>query len=159
MARDKGYSTQKREKIMQYLQDNRDRTVTIGDIVLYLQGVGLTVNISTIYRYLEKLEQQGLLLKTVNGKREQSSFQYIGDRDECHNHLHMKCQMCGTVFHLDCGFMEEIAGHIMKEHGFSINCQDSYLTGICAQCTDKDKRRMEHCGCKCGCEEIRIHRG
>lgn len=134
MTRDKGYSTRKREKILQYLTDNRDMAVTIQDIQSYLETAELDVNISTIYRYLDKLEDQGLVLKTSNGNRGQAVFQYIGGRNECHRHLHMKCQVCGMIFHLDCSFMKDITSHIMEEHGFYINCKDSYLAGTCSRC-------------------------
>lgn len=134
MTRDKGYSTRKREKILQYLTDNCDMAVTIQDIRSYLEAEEVDVNVSTIYRYLEKLENQELVLKSVNGKREQAVFQYIGGRNECHRHLHMKCQTCGTILHLDCSFMKDITSHILEEHGFYINCKDSYLAGTCSKC-------------------------
>lgn len=160
--REQGYSTQKREKILAFLLENQNRTVTIQDILDFMQQEQIEINISTIYRYLEKLEKQGLVLKNVNGKREQASFQYVGNRSECHNHLHMKCSVCGLVFHLDCGFMAEIRDHIMEDHGFSINCEDSFLTGICAACrtgkksVDEEYEHHGHC-CSCGCEENKIH--
>lgn len=144
MNREKGYNTYKREKILEYLKVNRDKAVTIGDIQDNLTENNIEINISTIYRYLEKLEGQGLILKTVMGKREQACFQYIGERDECHNHLHMKCEKCGMILHLDCGFMQEIAQHVMKEHGFMINCHDSYLTGLCEECRKKKKENMDN---------------
>lgn len=146
--------------------DNRNRTVTIQDILLYLHQSQVEVNITTIYRYLEKLEADGLVLKTVNGKREQASFQYVGDNRECHNHLHMKCNVCGLVFHLDCDFMAQIREHIMEEHGFDICCEDSYLTGVCAGCrtgvtAEGQERGHAHShnnGCGCGCGDVRIHK-
>lgn len=160
--REKGYSTQKREKIKEFLMDNYDRTVTIQDVLYYLKQEQMEVNITTIYRYLEKLESEGLVLKTVHGKREQASFQYVGDNKECHNHLHMKCRVCGLVFHLDCEFMGQIQEHILKEHGFEIRCEESYLTGICAGCrsegTSGQQKSFHEDGCACGCNDVRIHK-
>lgn len=162
--REKGYSTQKREKIKEFLVDNRNRTVTIQDIMFYLQQEQMEVNITTVYRYLERLAAEGVVLKTVNGKREQASFQYVGDNKECHNHLHMKCSVCGLVFHLDCGFMAQIRDHIMEKHGFDISCEDSYLSGVCVSCRTGNVVEMQkhsHSqdnGCNCGCGDVRIHK-
>lgn len=160
--REKGYSTQKREKIKEFLMDNRNRTVTIQDIMFYLQQEQVEVNITTVYRYLERLAEDGVVLKTVNGKREQASFQYVGDNKECHNHLHMKCSVCGLVFHLDCGFMVQIRDHIMEKHGFDINCEDSYLSGVCVSCragaAAEMQKHSQNNGCHCGCGDVRIHK-
>lgn len=37
-------------------------------------------------------------------------------------------------FELDCGFMDEIAEHIQKDHGFQLQCKNSILYGICKDC-------------------------
>lgn len=158
MNRENGYNTRKREKILEFLQNNHDKAVTIGDIRFFLEQQQTQVSLSTIYRYLEKLEEKGIVLKTVNGKREQAAFQYIGGRKDCHEHLHMKCQVCGIILHLDCGFMEELSEHVMEEHGFVLNCQESYLTGVCQTCSGQRIDRRRHCVCRGEIENIKGRR-
>lgn len=53
-----GYATASRKKILEFLKGNSDRTVTAADIDDYLRGSGSEVNITTIYRYLDKLCQR-----------------------------------------------------------------------------------------------------
>ena len=97
---------------------------------------GIEVNSSTIYRFLNKLSTSGEVMKYVARKGEMSSFQYIGGGVEhnCKEHLHLHCVKCGRIIHLDCGFMNEIKGHIMEHHGFELQCESSVLYGVCSEC-------------------------
>ena len=139
MARETGYSTKKRTWILQYFSEHPDQDVCVNDIHEFLKGNAMDVNITTIYRYLDKLVEQGIVLKTVHGRKEQATYQYMDGRLECCHHLHMKCKECGRIQHLDCGFMKEIAEHIGEEHGFVIDCRDSVITGLCRECSTKNK--------------------
>lgn len=135
MAEKMGYSTKKRAWILQYFSENPDKDVCVNDIYEFLLENDIEINVTTIYRYLDKLVEQGIVLKTIHGKKEQATFQYMNGKEECCHHLHMKCQKCGRILHLDCGFMSEIVEHIGKGHGFVINCKDSYIAGVCRECS------------------------
>lgn len=131
----KSYSTVSHTKIMKYLTENSDKTVTVGDIEAYLREEGIEVNVSTVYRFLNKLNDSGELIKYAAGKGEMSSFQYIGGRrHSCLEHLHLHCTECGRIIHLECGFMQEISEHIMEHHGFELKCESSVLYGVCGEC-------------------------
>ena len=60
-----GYATNSRRKILDFLKSNSDRTVTAADIDQYLKRNGDAVNITTIYRYLDKLATDGTVMKYV----------------------------------------------------------------------------------------------
>lgn len=129
-----GYATKKRTRILKYFEENPDKDVCVNDIYEYLKTNDMNVNVTTIYRYLDKLVEQGVVLKTVHGKKEQATYQYMEGRMGCCHHLHMKCRKCGKIQHLDCGFMEEIMKHMGQEHGFVIDCRKSYIAGVCREC-------------------------
>ena len=57
-----GYATNSRRKILDFLKSNSDRTVTAADIDQYLKRNGDAVNITTIYRYLDKLATDGTVM-------------------------------------------------------------------------------------------------
>lgn len=132
----KSYATISHTKIMKYLADNRDRAVTVSDIEDELSGQGLEVNLSTIYRFLNKLSDKGELIRYAAGKGEMSAFQYIGGDAPrgCREHLHLHCTKCGRILHLECSFMQEISEHIMAHHGFALQCESSVLYGVCGEC-------------------------
>lgn len=132
-----GYATASRKKILEFLKGNCDRTVTAADIALYLKQNDSEVNITTIYRYLDKLVKDGMVMKYVAEKGSQAVYQYVGQGHRCEEHLHLKCVKCGCVMHLECAFMGEIAEHIQKNHGFALQCKNSILYGVCSECAGK----------------------
>ena len=69
-----GYATTSRKKILEYLMANSDRTVTVTDIDQYLKKHDNEVNITTIYRYLDKLAKEGTVMKYVAEKGSQALF-------------------------------------------------------------------------------------
>ena len=61
-----GYATTSRKKILEYLMANSDRTVTVADIDQYLKKNDNEVNITTIYRYLDKLAKEGITARSIS---------------------------------------------------------------------------------------------
>ena len=75
------YTTVSHTMIMKYLVDNHDKLVTVNDIDTFLKKEGIEVNISTIYRFLNKLSDSGEVMKYIASKGEMSSFQYVNDEE------------------------------------------------------------------------------
>lgn len=132
-----GYVTANRRRILEYLMESDERAVTAADVSAYLKEQKCEVNITTVYRYLDKLAKDGTLIKYVAEKGGQSAYQYVKPGRGCSEHLHLKCVKCGRIIHLDCHFMKEISAHIAKEHEFSLQCSQSILYGVCRECSDR----------------------
>lgn len=137
---DREYKTNSRMKILEFLKENGDRAVSVAQIQAHLDETGVAVNKTTIYRYLDKLEREGTAARFVEENGKKASYQLTNRERRCSEHLHLKCVRCGCIQHLDCGFMDEIEEHIMKEHGFQIQCRNSVIYGICAGCRSRDMR-------------------
>lgn len=135
MARENGYSTQKRLMILDYLKEHSDKDVSVRDIENHINNNSdKKINITTIYRYLDKLENNGQVLKHMDANGKKASFQYIVPNTECHSHLHLKCSKCETIYHLDCDFMDDFKQHIFSHHKFLLECSSSMLYGLCEKC-------------------------
>ncbi|MCD8363194.1 MAG: transcriptional repressor [Lachnospiraceae bacterium] len=134
MAGKTSYATASRRKILEILKGSRDRTLTASEIDAMLRKQDSPVNITTIYRYLDRLEEDGTVLRYTSEQNGQALYQYVDRDGHCQEHLHMKCVKCGRIYHLDCDFMKEIAEHIQKDHGFSLQCRNSILYGVCKDC-------------------------
>lgn len=128
------YATEKRFKILEFLKQNSDQDVTTKDIQSYMESIDEKVNLTTIYRYLDKLEEEGQLLKRPSDKGKTCAFQYINPDSTCQNHLHLKCKNCKKIIHLDCGFMKQLEQHIYNHHHFALECNTSMLFGLCESC-------------------------
>ena len=128
------YKTNNRTKIMDYLVANKERSVSVKDIDEHMKSLDCPVNMTTIYRYLDKLEKDGDVMKYTGERGEKATYQYVERNHHCDSHLHLKCVDCGSVIHLDCHFMDEMAEHISKDHGFRLQCKNSVIYGLCQSC-------------------------
>lgn len=128
------YTTTGRTQISEFLKKNKDRTVTVSDISDYLKENGFEINVTTIYRFLDKLVSEGQVIKYVAQKGKQAAFQYVENGHNCDEHLHLQCVKCGGITHLECEFMGEIAKHVKRDHGFEIQCKKSIIYGVCGKC-------------------------
>ena len=134
-----GYATTSRKMILDFLKKNCDRTVSVTDIDSYLKAENNEVNLTTIYRYLDKLANEGTVIKYVAEKGSKAVYQYVENGHRCEGHLHLKCIECGGIIHLECEFMDRIAEHIFLDHGFEIQCKNSIIYGTCVKCKGAKK--------------------
>ena len=128
------YETSQKKLILDYLKENSDKYVSAGEIMEYLVKNNQKVGLTTIYRFLNVLENEGNL--RVENIKNTRCFQYI--EDDCKNHFHLKCEKCGKVEHLECQEMKELCKHIGAEHGFAIDIQNA-INGVCQSCQAKEK--------------------
>lgn len=135
----KNYKTAGRVRIMEYLMDHKDMMVSAADIQQELQRQDFPVNVSTIYRNLDKLVKDGEIMKYASENGERCTYQYAGGTKDCRHHLHLKCTACGMVVHLDCSFMNELGEHILEHHGFVVQCENSMIYGLCSECRDSSE--------------------
>lgn len=129
-----GYATISRKKMLEFLKENKNHTVTVTDVAQYLKAHDNEVNPTTIYRYLDKLEKEGTVIKYAAEKGSRALYQYVESGHNCEEHLHLQCVKCGKVIHLECHFMNEILEHVEKEHGFIMQCKNSIVYGTCSEC-------------------------
>lgn len=132
------YNTKNRNCIMEYVEGHKNKCFTAYDINRYMQESGISMNLTTIYRNLERLEKNGSVVRYKTADNEAVMYQYAEKDRECDRHLHMQCRQCGRMYHLECDFMREIETHLMEHHGFLLECQGSLLNGICEECRNKD---------------------
>ena len=122
MAERKPYTTKTRQIILEYLKSQKAVTVSVADIEKYLKTEGIKVNTTTVYRYLDKLCAEHIVIKYPDLNSDKAVFQFAGEEKKCTEHLHLKCIRCGKVVHLDCDFMDEFKEHLYKDHGFRLHC-------------------------------------
>ena len=135
---EKSYKTKQRVAILEYLKNNIDNHITADNIIEYFKSIDNPIGKSTVYRYLDSLVEENIIRKYFGAERgEAACFQYIEDGNECHTHFHMKCSKCGSLIHLDCHDMEELAEHIFKEHKFKLDICKTILYGTCEKCMNE----------------------
>ena len=87
------------------------------------------MNPSTVYRTLELLVQEGLLLRTdLGGNRA-----YFEPARE-HAHHHLVCERCGTVQHLHDEQLGDLRLRIERDSSFTVGSAEITFFGLCRAC-------------------------
>ncbi|MBO6047407.1 MAG: transcriptional repressor [Erysipelotrichaceae bacterium] len=133
----KNYRTKNKDFIMNYLESHSDSRVSAQDLYDAMTAQNFKVNLATVYRQLERLSDDGTVLKIKSSADDRHYYQFTGEHDDCSHHLHMQCSCCGKIIHLECHFMDSISDHLLTHHGFKLNCADSLLMGLCAHCQEQ----------------------
>jgi len=136
MKRDSGYNTRQKEKLIDYLMKNKEKHTNVLEISAYLSAEGTPLGTATIYRQLDKLVESGVVRKYTFDSKTGACYQYIDNKEECHEHFHLKCLKCGKLIHLDCDHLSNIKEHIAEHHGFIIDSSQTVFYGICAECSE-----------------------
>lgn len=129
------YQTHQRQELLQYLENARGQHITAADICNHLQRQGKNIGMTTVYRRLERMVDEGLVNKYVIDGTSPACFEYIGEHnragDTC---FHCKCDKCGRLIHLHCGELEAIGAHLNEHHGFRLNPMRTVFYGLCENC-------------------------
>jgi Fur family ferric uptake transcriptional regulator len=90
------------------------------------------VNASTIYRTLDLLVHEGLLLRTDLGG-DRAYFELAHD----HAHHHLVCERCGAVQHLHDEQLGNLRERLSSSAGFTLGSGEITLFGLCATCESR----------------------
>ena len=134
------YTTRQRSDILGCLRENAERSMTVDEITQSLAERGCVVGRTTVYRYLDSLTELGKVSRFLREGEKSAAFQFVGDHNECSEHIHLRCRKCGKFVHLGCGFMKDANEHLLKDHGFCVDNEKTILVGICADCMKGDEK-------------------
>jgi Fur family transcriptional regulator, ferric uptake regulator len=135
MESGKHYITRQQRRILQALAEAPERTVTALSLAAQLRENGLPVGTATVYRHLDKLEEQGLVHKLSTGSG--AAWQYCAHPD-AGNCILLQCERCGQVQHADCSRLSALYQHLSADHDFAINPHKTVLYGQCSRCQKKE---------------------
>ncbi|WP_345415277.1 transcriptional repressor [Pseudonocardia xishanensis] len=98
-----------------------------------VQAAAPAVNITTVYRTLDLLEELRLVRHTHLGH----GAPKYSERE--HEHVHLVCHSCGAVGEAPTGVMEELAGVLRERQGFVLDVTHVALSGLCAECAEESE--------------------
>jgi len=87
------------------------------------------VNISTVYRTLELLEELGLVNHTHLSHG--SPTYHAAGEDQ---HVHLVCRGCGSISEVDPTVMLPVTDRLLSERGFRVDVGHVSLFGVCGDC-------------------------
>lgn len=126
--RERGYrATPQRELVLAAVQ--RLRHATPDEVLAEVRRHSASLNLSTVYRTLEVLEEVGLIRHAHLSDRV-PTYHALGD-DE---HFHLVCRGCGAVLSVGSGEAAAFVDALRAEHGFAADLGHLTVFGTCADC-------------------------
>lgn len=126
------YKTKQQAAIRKCLELHKDGYVTVQEIERYLKENDYAVGLTTIYRHLEKMEQDGIVVRIHVEKQTGACFQYITNDKE--DGFYIECEKCGQVTRMECHHLSELYHHVNEDHHFNINPKRTIFYGKCDKC-------------------------
>ncbi len=131
------YQTKQRMELLTFLETVSGRHITVNEVCEYFKEHGKAIGMTTVYRQLERMVDEGLVMKyNIDGKTS-TCFEYVGEDSHVHSKVcyHCKCEVCGCLFHLQCSELPVVQKHIQEHHGFAIDPIRTVFYGICEKCS------------------------
>ena len=102
---------------------------TPDDILHQVRRTASGINISTVYRTLELLEELGLVSHTHLGHG--APAYHLAD---LHHHMHLVCRDCGSVTESDTSLAAPLVDRLRTEFDFETDVKHFAIFGRCGAC-------------------------
>ncbi|MBY8885046.1 transcriptional repressor [Streptomyces sp. PTM05] len=126
--RERGYRLTPQRQLVLEAVDHLEHA-TPDDILGEVRRTASGVNISTVYRTLELLEELGLVSHAHLGHG--APTYHLADR---HHHMHLVCRECGSVIEADVSVASGFTDQLRREFGFETDMKHFAIFGRCANC-------------------------
>ena len=128
--RERGFRmTPQREIILSVMHD-LEAFATADDIYDRVQSINSSVDISTVYRTLDLLQEFGLV-SCVDMGDAQRRYELLGVHGR---HMHLVCQACGQVIGVDAEEARALGEHLKDVCGFQATLDHLTVPGLCEAC-------------------------
>ncbi len=145
------YTTRQQLAILDCLK-SFEGFVTVDQVYDRLTAEQIKVGRATVYRFLERLEHEGLAVKCKAADSSHTEYRYVAEHSHQPDHDckedettgKLCCISCGKEFLLHCMQLEGFSRHVFNEHGFILQPEKTVFYGKCAACagvTVKEAKR------------------
>ena len=128
------YNTKQKQLILDVLNKNKNKCFSVKEINEKLLSYDLKVGTTTIYRFLDKSVNKGLIRKIFDEETKSALYQYL---ELDNRHWHLRCYKCGELIHLNCRQLNDLTLHIKEEHHFVIENTRLIIDGLCQKCSEE----------------------
>lgn len=130
--RDQGFRmTMQREFVLSVLH-NMPRASSAEEIFNQVQQVSSVVDISTVYRTLELLQEFDLVISSDIGSGHKV-YKLVSVEEP---HIHLVCRKCGKVIGVEPDPAEALSAYLVKHYQFQMDLQNFHIAGLCKDCQD-----------------------
>lgn len=135
------YQTEQKRILMAYLKAHSEESFTIEELCERMKKEPELTTVpgkSTVYRLIPELMEEGLVKRFVKENSRKFFYQMVSG-EHCDKHLHMKCSVCGRLYHMEDEESEELLLQVLKRHHFKVDEGQTVLFGQCESCGAKEE--------------------
>lgn len=126
------YATAQRELLLAYFEKHPDQQFSVDELAEAFKGTSSAISQSAIYRNVARMVADGLLQKLAYEGSRKAVYQYFS-KAECADHLHLKCESCGRLVHMDEDSLNALSA-LAEQLDFKVDSKKSILYGSCKDC-------------------------
>jgi Fur family ferric uptake transcriptional regulator len=134
----KGFRLTPQREIVLSILHQMDSLASVEDIFAKVQTVSNAVDISTVYRTLDLLQDFNLVISIDLGENHRV-FKLVGVEEP---HLHLVCVRCDAVIGVDIHPAESFAATLMEKNGFQADLTRLNIPGLCENCRGQKTRSI-----------------
>ena len=135
--REKGYRlTPQRQLVLEAVTTLGHATVE--DVLGEVRRTASGVNITTVYRTLELLEEIGL----VTHVHLQHGSPTYHATDVGSEHVHLVCRGCNRVIEAPVDIAQPVVREASRRHGFTVDVTHLAVFGLCRECVEETSERL-----------------
>jgi len=103
---------------------------TAGEVYARVRDITSSVDLSTVYRTLDLLQELQLVasIDTGDGQRR---YKHLGVHGP---HLHLVCRSCGDVLGIELEETQAFTDYLAEAHGFEAELGHVIIPGLCREC-------------------------
>ena len=128
--------TPQRQLVLEAVE--RLRHGTPEEILVEVQRPAFGVNLSTVYRTLEVLEDVGLVTHAHIGHGA-PTYHAVDE----HMHIHLVCDLCSKVSSVPAEVATEFVSRLRADHGFVTDISHVSIHGWCVECIEASRADAE----------------
>lgn len=129
--------TRQRELVIEAIAHSGNH-VNAEDVFAHIQGKNHSVDITTVYRTLELLVEQGLAsrIELGAGRVIYATYQHGP-------HIHLVCRQCGQVIDANQDLLLALTDQLSASYQFAADLQHISVLGLCSPCQAKQSFARE----------------
>jgi len=139
--RERGFRlTPQREMVLSVLHDLEDHA-TVEEIHARVQKLNSAVDLATVYRTLELLQEFGLLavIDLGDGLHRYELTSIHG------SHHHLQCRRCGKLIRLEQHQLQPFLEALQQQLGFQAEAEHLIIPGLCQACQAEEAAQAHAC--------------
>lgn len=131
--RKRGFRLTPQREIVLSILHQMNSPASVEKIFEKIQAVSNAVDISTVYRTLDLLQDFNLVISVDLGENHRV-FKLVGAEEP---HLHLVCERCDAVVGVDIHPAESFAATLMEKCGFQTDLTRLNIPGLCENCRNQ----------------------